>query len=83
VIPRFYDARKRLTAYALACGYMERKTYGNCEITLWQEHGVYHVRAHVRAHDNERGRRFWASFRTLTEARRHYANAEALCVAHL
>ena len=56
------DSRGRLSAYALACGYIEQR--GN--VKLWHEHGCYHVRLWVR----ETGQRDWRSMRTLTEARK-------------
>ena len=66
---KFHNSYGRLTAYALACGYVESKDLGAVHLSLWSEHGVFHVRAHNRGE----GRRvFWESFRTLTDARRHY-----------
>ncbi len=62
----------RLTPYALACGYVERHetkpgTITGKSVTLWQEHGVYHVRAHdYDAHK----RLLWESFDNLTPARK-------------
>lgn len=76
---RLQTSRGRLTAYALACGHVESKEYGQTHITLWSEHGQFHV----RAHDRGAGRRFWLSFHTLAEARRHFDYAEALLVAGL
>ncbi len=76
--PRFYTKDGWLTPYALACGYMEEKYYGSVQVTLLYRHSVYHV----RAYDHEKKvRRFWETFRTLTEARRYYRFAEALLVA--
>lgn len=69
--PLFHNARGKLTAYALACGYIEKKERGTVQVTLWREHGVYHV----RAHDFERGRIFWDSFITLTDARKRFSAA--------
>lgn len=72
------DKRGRLTSYGLACGYVETKADGPLVVTLWREHGAYHVRAR-----NERsGRRaFWESFRLLADARKHYAHARAFALA--
>lgn len=68
---KFYDTKGRLTAYALACGYIERKHNGSVQTTLWAEHGVYHVRAHdFEAHS----RVFWDSFERLGEARERFAH---------
>jgi len=77
--PKFYTKSGRLTPYALACGYIEEKYYGPIWIRLWFEGGIVY---HVSAYDTEaKERRFWESFDTLTEARRYYDHAEALCVA--
>lgn len=51
----FYTLTGKLTAYAFACGYVERIG----EFRLYRD-GVYHLQ-------NEAG--FWESFATLTEAR--------------
>jgi hypothetical protein len=65
-MPQFYTRTGRLTPYALACGYAERITPDEVQVTLWQEHGAYHV----RAHDFAAGRRIeWLSFTTLAAAR--------------
>jgi hypothetical protein len=63
-------ASGQLTRYALSCGYVEfSPTTASTVITLWREHGVYHV----RAHNHETGQReAWRVFRTLTAARRFY-----------
>jgi hypothetical protein len=67
--PAFVTATGRLTAYALACGYLERHEQDGVRTTLWAEHGVYHV----RQHDVRTNRRmFWGSFTTITDARRRY-----------
>src|SRR5262245_30259096 len=71
----FHNQHGRLTAYALACGYVESKDIGQVNVALWQEHVVFHV----RAHDRGTGRRvFWESFRTMTEARRLYDRASKI-----
>lgn len=57
----------RLTAYAFACGYIERKTTGHAiETTLWKEHGTYHVRQYDALH---KCRVFWQATGSLTTAR--------------
>lgn len=68
-----------ISAYGFACGYVESVYHGRVNVTLWQEHGVYHVRAHD--HGNKR-RVFWDSFRLLSDARSHFRHARALIVAH-
>lgn len=46
----------RLTAYALACGYVETRNEGSVRVRLWREHGVYHI----SAYDFDNGRRvYW------------------------
>ena len=52
----FKNAKGELTAYAFACGYVERL---NENVWLWRD-GVYHVQTNSG---------FWESFATLTEAR--------------
>jgi hypothetical protein len=66
------DKRGRVTAYGLACGYVETKDGYGRTARLWREHGAYHVRATVTA---TRARVFWESFATLADARKRYAGA--------
>lgn len=63
------------TKYQLACGDVDRFTLGGHNVTLWQEHGVYHVRWH---NHNTQRRMVWLSFRTLTEARKALSRARRL-----
>jgi hypothetical protein len=61
-----------ITAYELCCGCQdsaEAKDGGT--VTIWREHGVYHV----REWDRETGRREWNSFRTLAPARQAFRRA--------
>lgn len=58
-----------ITAYQFACGYVDRVERGKVWVTLWKEHGVYHVRAHEF---DGRGRLAWKVFQTLTAARRYH-----------
>ncbi len=61
-----------VSVYGFACGLVESAYHGRVNVTLWREHGCYHV----RAHDHENSRRlFWDSFRTLGEARRRFREA--------
>jgi hypothetical protein len=85
---KFRDDDGRLTAYALACGDVEQYEIGDRhvwtlenpqlsgrQVTLWEEHGVYHV----RHHDFERfGRISWSTHTKLSAARRYY---DAACRA--
>jgi len=58
---RFHTAAGRLTAYAFACGYIERLG----TLTLGREHNVYHVKGIAPL----TGVHVWETYRTLTEAR--------------
>jgi hypothetical protein len=67
----FKNADGSLTAYALACGYLEKTEEKGISVTLWHEGACYHVRGHDH---NENGRLFWDSFEInkLKDARKHY-----------
>jgi len=70
---KFRTSTGRLTAYSLACGYIEQKLTGNdVQTTLWHE-GTYHVRQHDHAVGE---RRFWECFDTLAEARNCFNRAK-------
>jgi hypothetical protein len=65
----FYTKNGYLTSYGLSCGYIEKYIKDDKQITLWKEHGVYHV----RAHDFNTGLRIaWHTTYSLTEARKLY-----------
>lgn len=65
----FATKRGELTEYALGCGYIQRREVNEILVTLWREHGVYHV----RVHDFRNGWRVaWETFKTLTDARKYY-----------
>ena len=66
---KFKTKAGRLTLYALACGYIERKETEALRLDLWHEGAAFHVRAHDFAHHN---RVFWESFGTLTAARKFF-----------
>jgi hypothetical protein len=66
---KFHTSKGWLTPYALACGYVEKRHKGGMSITLWQEHGVYHVRAH--SHSLHK-RILWQSMPKISDARRLY-----------
>jgi hypothetical protein len=58
-----------LSAYALACGYVQRVEIGDYRVSLYREHGVYHV----RAYNFEQSKRIaWDVFHTLGEARKAF-----------
>ena len=77
--PPFKTAKGRLTPYALACGYIERRAlegFADADVTLWYEGGPVFQ---VRAHDRETGTRlFWETTDTLGEARKIYDRAERI-----
>ena len=64
---RLVTSHRRLTAYALACGYVERKGEGDNRTVLDRENGRYHVKGF------KNGKHFWESFGTLTAARKFYS----------
>jgi len=69
-----------VTAYELACGavdirrklILDRYPATDYQLTLWREHGTYHVRLH---NFSEHSRVFWDSFNTLAQARKRFAAA--------
>lgn len=67
---KWLTAASDLTAYALACGYIQQFEQADKRVTLWHEGGpVYHV----RAHDFKAGQRLtWETFETLTAARKYW-----------
>jgi hypothetical protein len=66
---QFYNSKGELTAYGLACGYIEKYEALQQSLTLWREGGIYHVRRHNHFHNK---RVFWVSFEKLTDARKTY-----------
>lgn len=52
-----------LTDYALSCGYMEVFESTNRRVSLYKEHGVYHVK------NTSNEFRYWNVFETLKDAR--------------
>jgi hypothetical protein len=77
--PVFTNAKGRLTPYALACGYVEKrflKGFTDATVTLWHEGGPGF---HIRAHDSETGvRLFWETAATIGEARAIFDRAERI-----
>ncbi len=65
----------RLTAYELACGCVRSQYVGRVNITLWMEHGTYHVRAHD--HGNSK-RLWWDSYTTVFAAHRRFEHGVKL-----
>ncbi len=60
---------RRISAYDLACGYVRSTYVGEVNITLWMEHGTYHIRAHD--HGNSK-RLWWDVCATLTAANKRF-----------
>jgi hypothetical protein len=66
-------AKTQLSAYNLACGDIEQKTpRPEIVVTLWREHGCYHVRAH---NFNTKTRLLWFVTPRLKEARSYFNTA--------
>lgn len=59
-VPNLVTRRGRLTAYAFACGYVERTSR---TVSIWMRHGVYFV-------SNYGTREPTLAFRTLRKARK-------------
>jgi hypothetical protein len=81
----FETSTGRPSAYALHCGYIEQVEINGHSLTLWQEGGkCYHVHQHDHGIDAfkangprvGKGRIFWDSFPTLTEARKRFDAAK-------
>lgn len=62
---RFHNKDGSLTRYAFACGYVQRETIGNVEVSLYQD-GCWHVRYWLG------GTRHWDTFDRLYKARKRY-----------
>lgn len=83
-MPKF-NQKNGLTAYAFACGYIQRVEYTRPDgsyirVDLWHEGGsVYHA----RAVDSQNGDRDWYSYASLSEARKVWARLvrARFCVA--
>lgn len=68
-----------LTDYAFHCGYLQRAELitddTDISIDLWHEGACYHVRGHERLRpgdESPRGRLFWISEESLTNARKQW-----------
>lgn len=72
-LERFRIKSGELSQYAFVCGYLQQIELDNTRLTLWHEGACYHVRAHEF---EGRGRLFWNSFESLTEARKCYRKAK-------
>ena len=71
--PKFHLANsKDLTAYALACGYVQERWFGDVHVWLEHEGACYHVRRFDHGVWDEDTRTIWDSFELLSEARRRY-----------
>lgn len=70
--PRFRLSTGELTRYSLSCGYIYLIDKDNKRLTLWREHGVFHVRYSDMSEKNQV--KEWKVYESdeLTEARIHY-----------
>ena len=59
--------QKQLTAYQLACGYVQEKSNNIAKVQLYKEHHCYHVRSFNP--DSQ-----WLTFDTVKEARKAFKN---------
>lgn len=66
-MPSLRNATGRLTRYAFACGYVEKREKGADRVSLSMEHNTYHIKGMIG------GIRVWETARTLTEARKLFA----------
>ena len=66
---KFKNKDGSCTMYALACGYYDKATINNTELTLEKDNTRYHVKLFCLVN---RTRYLWNSFDTLTEARLNY-----------
>lgn len=73
--PKFHNKNGTLTAYAFACGYIEKRTLATDggEATLYRDGACWHV----QARDDARGRFLWECFDTLTPARAFFRKVQA------
>jgi hypothetical protein len=59
-------ANGRTSAYGFACGYQDIENVGTIQVSMYQEHGCYHVRSYDHATHQ---RIAWHSTRELGRAR--------------
>lgn len=64
--------RGNLSAYGLACGYIERTEDGQNIVQLSHEHCIYHVKKKVMDTDTKWS--IWQSYDTLKDAQQAYKN---------
>ena len=63
-----------LTAYQLACGSIERKQTNYGMVTLWREHGIYHIKRISYFIDGRPIQDAWLCLETIKDAYRAYRN---------
>jgi len=65
---------KKLSAYQLACGYVQERRIGREKIELYREHSTYHVRRIADFIDGIRTvQEAWLVFEKIVDARRAFA----------
>ena len=62
----------KLSAYQLACGHIQRKVAKTGSVTLWMEHGTYHVKRISYFVDGRVIQDEWLCPETLVAAQRAY-----------
>jgi hypothetical protein len=72
-MPKFKNKDGSLSAYALACGYVESKRLFNATVTLFMEHSHYHVQVFDAGMNK---RILWETFTQdeLSKARKYFNN---------
>lgn len=80
--PVFRTARGHLTAYALACGYIESFEIAGRHVSAGRD-GCFFVKHydHGQANRAGTGRVYWECPRTLTEMRREFARQKRAAIA--
>jgi hypothetical protein len=65
---------KKLSAYQLACGYVQEKRIGADKIEIYREHGAYHVRRFSKFNNGfNTVQEAWLVFDKLIDARRAFS----------
>lgn len=67
-----YTRHGDLTDYGLACGYVQTRYAGPCKVTMWKEHGKFHVRGVYHMGQRKGERAFWQTHDKLSDARKDF-----------
>lgn len=81
--PRFRNRNNSLTSYSFACGYIEEYTLHGYRLTMYMEHGAYHVML-TKSSSGAIIRIFWETFGNMemAKARRLYAKVGMFLKRH-